>query len=80
MSPARKTKKAAKKSSRPARPAAGKAKPAAAKAKPAKAAKAKKGAKAEKRHCAATDPFGDPCQSVPRMGSTYCTIHSYLDR
>jgi hypothetical protein len=31
-------------------------------------------------HCAATDPFGDPCQNVPRRPSAYCVIHSYLDR
>jgi hypothetical protein len=30
--------------------------------------------------CAATDPFGDPCQNVPRRPSAYCVIHSYLDR
>lgn len=34
----------------------------------------------ERRHCVATDPFGDPCQSAPRLPSKYCTIHSYLDR
>lgn len=31
-------------------------------------------------HCAATDPFGGPCQNVPRRPSRYCVIHSYLDR
>lgn len=31
-------------------------------------------------HCAATDPFGDPCQNVPRRPSAFCVIHSYLDR
>lgn len=33
-----------------------------------------------RRACAARDPFGDPCQSSPRLPSKYCTIHSYLDR
>lgn len=45
-------------------------------ARPKAAAQATNG----RRHCAATDPFGDPCQSVPRLPSKYCTIHSYLER
>ncbi|MFA5944684.1 MAG: hypothetical protein WC876_09485 [Candidatus Thermoplasmatota archaeon] len=31
-------------------------------------------------HCAATDPFGDHCQNLPRRPSKYCVIHSYLER
>lgn len=55
------------------------------KASPAKAAKGKKAGKPAASatghaHCAATDPFGDPCQNVPRRPSKYCVIHSYLDR
>ena len=83
-----------KKSSRPPRPAARsrKAKPAkkAAKSKAARTKAAKPAVKAaskgkgagtpERRHCVAVDPFGDPCQSAPRVPSKYCTIHSYLDR
>lgn len=90
MSPVRgkKAKSASKKkSSRPPRPAARSrsAKPAKkaakAKAKPAaKAAKGKAPGTPERRHCIAVDPFGDPCQSAPRLPSKYCTIHSYLDR
>lgn len=82
MSPARaktsRSAKKAKKAARPARPAKGaRGKPKAAKArKPAPASARQDG----KRHCAATDPFGDPCQSAPRLPSKYCTIHSYLDR
>lgn len=77
------SKKAAKKAkaARPARPVR-KAKVAKS-AKPARGKASKKpvkGAVHEKRHCTATDPFGDPCQSAPRLPSKYCTIHSYLDR
>lgn len=50
------------------------------KAKASGAGKGPAGKAAERRHCAATDPFGDPCQSAPRLPSAYCTIHSYLDR
>jgi hypothetical protein len=59
-------------------------------AKAPKAAKPAKGSKAGSAkptasatghaHCAATDPFGDPCQNVPRRPSKYCVIHSYLER
>ncbi|MEK6975513.1 MAG: hypothetical protein AABY18_04130 [Candidatus Thermoplasmatota archaeon] len=66
--------KSAKKATKPKATAKGKTAPA------AKAASKGKAAGTERRHCAATDPFGDPCQSAPRMQSTYCTIHSYLDR
>jgi len=91
----KKAKSASKKnSSRPPRPAARSraAKPAkkAAKSKPSQAKAAKPMAKAaskgkaagtpERRHCIAVDPFGDPCQSAPRLPSKYCTIHSYIDR
>src|SRR5688572_15852183 len=34
---------------------------------------------AERKHCIATDPFGDPCQTSPRYGSKYCAAHSHLD-
>lgn len=84
MSPARKSRKATSKKAK-ARAAPKKAAKAAKRAKP-KAAKAaskpsaKPGAKPAKTHCAAMDPFGAPCQSIPRYGSKYCTIHSYLDR
>lgn len=68
---------------RPAARAAPKAKPAAAR-KAGKAAKpTAKGAAPAKpaaAHCAASDPFGDPCQNLPRRPSRYCVIHSYLDR
>jgi hypothetical protein len=86
MSPVRgkKAKSAStKKSARPVRPAAGtrKGKPAKKAAPKAKAAaKGKAPATPERRHCIAVDPFGDPCQSAPRVPSKYCTIHSYLDR
>lgn len=84
MSPARKAPKKAK-SAKPAKrsPKARPAKRAAAKTRPAKALKpkaAKAGGKPGRRHCSAMDPFGGPCQSAPRPGSTHCTIHSYLDR
>jgi hypothetical protein len=92
MPPARKAKTAAKKTktstskgrkvakAKPAKPAAAKGKaPKGAKGKASKA-KATAPAKHEKAHCAAMDPFGAPCQSIPRYGSKYCTIHSYLDR
>lgn len=42
--------------------------------------KAQAPGKPERRRCVAVDPFGDPCQSAPRLPSKYCTIHSYLDR
>ena len=29
--------------------------------------------------CAATDPFGGPCQNTPRLGSKYCGVHSHLE-
>lgn len=79
MSPARKAKKTAKKAAKKAAPSKTSRK--AAKPKAAKrAAPGKAPAKPQKAHCAATDPFGQPCQSIPRYGSAYCTIHSYLDR
>lgn len=34
----------------------------------------------QRRICTAQDPFGGPCQSSPRPGSPFCTIHSYLER
>jgi hypothetical protein len=74
--------KAAKKAApRPAKSSKG-GKPSAAKpAKGSKAGSAKPTASATGHaHCAATDPFGDPCQNVPRRPSKYCVIHSYLDR
>lgn len=46
-------------------------------ARPARPAAAKGPVRAA---CHAKDPFGDPCQSSPRPGSQYCTIHSYLER
>jgi len=62
------------KAARPAR----KAKPA---NKPRAAAKPAAPAKSPAGHtlCAATDPFGGPCQNTPRRPSKYCVIHSYLD-
>lgn len=89
MSPVRgkKAKSASKKkSARPPRPKARSAQPKkAAKAKGktsvAKAVpKGKSSGAPKRRHCIAVDPFGDPCQSAPRLPSKYCTIHSYLDR
>jgi hypothetical protein len=73
---AAKARPAARKGARPA-PGRGKA-PAkrAASARPAPATAGRPG----HAHCAATDPFGGPCQNVPRRPSAYCVIHSYLDR
>lgn len=55
-----------------------------AKGKAATVAKVPKAAPAarlkQRRPCAAQDPFGGPCQSSPRPGSAFCTIHSYLER
>ena len=82
MSPAKRAKskgKPARKAARPAKKAAKPAKSAKAGAKPSKAAAAKTMAPGH-AHCAATDPFGDPCQNVPRRPSRYCVIHSYLER
>jgi hypothetical protein len=70
--PAKAARKSPKKSARP--------KAATKSAKPTKAKAARPNAAPERRHCAAQDPFGGPCQSVPRLPSKYCTIHSYLDR
>lgn len=73
--PARKKAKAARKTSSRAKRTAAKAKPRA-----TRAGKASAAGKPARRGCAAMDPFGGPCQSQPRPGSKYCTIHSYLDR
>lgn len=67
--PARKAPKATR---RPASKAAKKS------SRPAARAKGGKGPDTRIR-CAATDPFGGPCQNTPRLGSTYCGVHSHLE-
>ncbi|MHB8633065.1 MAG: hypothetical protein ACYDBQ_03730 [Thermoplasmatota archaeon] len=53
---------------------------------PAKATKGKpsKGKSApaapDKAHCVALDTWGEPCQNIPRLGSTYCLVHSNRER
>ncbi|MEA3166226.1 MAG: hypothetical protein QOJ26_1095 [Thermoplasmata archaeon] len=90
MSPAKSRKAASEKARKAGGKARKTARPKAAKAKrsaPARKAGKPKSAKAAKTasatghaHCAATDPFGDACQNLPRRPSKYCVIHSYLDR
>src|SRR5215210_6309784 len=74
--------KTASKSRSPAK-AAKSARPAKKASAPSKGGKASKTAAPAKAvathaHCAATDPFGDACQNLPRRPSKYCVIHSYL--
>ncbi len=88
MSPAKSKKaksaprKASKKAGKSARSSKKASRPKAVKApKPAKGRSAKPTASATGHApCAATDPFGDDCQNLPRRPSKYCVIHSYLDR
>lgn len=79
--PAKAAKKAAPKAPKPAAKAKGRS---SAPAPKAKAAVAKPAAPTHggnvHAHCAASDPFGDPCQNLPRRPSKYCVIHSYLER
>jgi hypothetical protein len=89
MPPAKSSKKAAKKAAKASKKAAPKGKKAA-RAAPAKARKAAKAAPrpaagkaaqaaaAPRTVCIALDPFGDPCQNTPRLGSKYCGVHSHL--
>ena len=86
MSPAKKASKSAKGKSA-AKAAKGKAKSAPKAAKRASKPAVKSAPKASSpaaaaghAHCAASDPFGDPCQNLPRRPSKYCVIHSYLER
>lgn len=90
MSPAKKASKSAKGKSA-AKAAKGKAKSAPKAAKPAAKRASKPALKSAPKasspaaaaghaHCAASDPFGDPCQNLPRRPSKYCVIHSYLER
>jgi hypothetical protein len=86
MSPAKRAKSKGKPARKAARPAKSSKAAKSSKGK-TKAAKPKGAAKpmaaaagSTHAHCAATDPFGGPCQNVPRRPSKYCVIHSYLDR
>ena len=69
-------KKATRKAARPARPAR-KAKARAAPRR-TKARRAPRGPAAPpaRSHCTALDPFGGPCQNLPRPGTHRCTIHT----
>ena len=89
--PPAKSKKAAKsgtKAKGKATRAKGAARPAPQSAKASKSVKAAKATTAAAptrggnvhAHCAASDPFGDPCQNLPRRPSRYCVIHSDLER
>ena len=78
--PARKAtapKKAARKASKKAPKAS---KGARKSARPARSAKApSRPTRSAAGTCPALDPFGDPCQNTPRLGSRYCGVHSYLE-
>lgn len=80
----KKSSKASKKGKAPARKGAKAARRPAAKAakkaskRPAPLGKAGRGPDTRIR-CAATDPFGGPCQNTPRLGSKYCGVHSHLE-
>jgi hypothetical protein len=69
-----KARKTAKKAAKPSKKTARRAAP-----RPAKSPRVPAGSAAAPRTvCIALDPFGDPCQNTPRLGSKYCGVHSHL--
>ena len=80
MSPAKKTSRKASKASTKPKAAKRPAKPKAAARKASARPAPGRAAGSAHAHCAAPDPFGDPCQNLPRRPSKYCVIHSYLER